>query len=82
MSEDTLPISEKLKVIKSTTIYRTERWWSAVALIDSFGRKQIAVYLWTNKDGQWKRKQKFVVHNSREWSQIQEAIQKLMPDLG
>jgi len=43
MSEQ-LPISEKLKVIQSFMIYKTDKWWSAVALIEAFGRKQVAVY--------------------------------------
>ncbi|MEM2111803.1 MAG: hypothetical protein QXX08_07995 [Candidatus Bathyarchaeia archaeon] len=81
MSEETLPISEKLKVIRSTTVYKSERWWSAVALVESFGRKQIAVYLWMKKEGQWKRKQKLVIHNMGEWLQIKETIEKMLPEL-
>jgi hypothetical protein len=46
--EENLPVSEKLKVLKSFTLYKTKRWWSAIALIDSFGRKQIALYVWLN----------------------------------
>jgi hypothetical protein len=81
MSVETLPISEKLKVIKSTIIYKSEKWWSAVALVESFGRKQIAVYLWMKKEGQWKRKQKLVIHNMGEWLQIKEAIEKMLTEL-
>jgi hypothetical protein len=55
MSEEKLPISEKLKVLDAITLYKTDKWWSAIALVDSFGRKQIALYLWLNKDGKWKR---------------------------
>lgn len=81
MSEEKIPISEKLKVIRPLTIYKTEKWWLAVALVESFGRKQIATYLWTKKEDQWKRKQKFVVHSNKEWLQIKEAIEKLLPEL-
>jgi len=81
MSKEILPISEKLKVLEGCTVYKTEKWWSAVALVESFGRKQIAVYLWIKKDDQWKRKQKLVVHNKGEWQQIKEAIEKLLPEL-
>lgn len=78
MSEDKLPISEKLKVIDSTTLYKTNKWWSAIVLLESFGRKQIAMYVWLNKDGKWKRNQKFVIHNKSEWTQIKEIIDKLI----
>jgi hypothetical protein len=54
VTEEKIPISEKLNVLQSQTIYKTEKWWSAVALVESFGRKQIAVYLWMKKDDQWK----------------------------
>ena len=81
MSEEKLPISEKLTVIQGTTLYKTEKWWSAVALVDSFGRKQIAMYLWLNKDGKWKRQQKFVIHNKAEWSQVKENVERLLPSL-
>jgi len=81
MSEGNLPISEKLKVLEGFTVYKTEKWWSAIALVESFGRKQIAVYLWTKREDQWKRKQKFVVHNKAEWLQIKDAIEKLLPEL-
>ncbi|MEM2896017.1 MAG: hypothetical protein QW265_00060 [Candidatus Bathyarchaeia archaeon] len=79
--EEKLPVSSELKVIESINIYKTNKWWSSVALIESFGRKQIAVYLWTNKNGEWKRKQKFVIHGKEEWLKVKDAIERLLPSL-
>ena len=45
LTEEKFPVSETLKVIRGITVYRTEKWWSAVTLLESFGRKQIATYL-------------------------------------
>jgi len=81
LSEDKLPISEELKVLQGITLYKSDKWWSAMALLDAFGRKQIAVYLWTKKDDQWKRKQKFVIHNKSEWTNIKENVEKLIEQL-
>lgn len=81
MTEEKFPISESLKVIQGITIYKTDKWWAAVALLESFGRKQIATYLWNKKDDQWKRRQKFVIRKKGEWLQIKEAIERLMPGL-
>jgi hypothetical protein len=78
MSESKLPISEKLKVIESETLYKTDKWWSAIALVESFGRKQIAFYVWLNKDGKWKRNQKYTIHNKGEWTQIKEIVEKFI----
>jgi len=77
MSED-FPISEKLKVIKGKTLYKTDKWWSAVILLESFGRKQVAVYLWDKRNDQWKRRQKFVVKNKEEWQRLKEAIEDIL----
>lgn len=82
MQEEKLPISEKLRVLDSATLYKTNKWWSAIALVDSFGRKQIALYVWLNKEGRWKRNQKFIIHNKAEWAQVKEAAEKFLPQLG
>ncbi len=76
-----LPVSEKLKVIKSVTLYKTKKWWSAAALIDSFGRKQVALYVLLNKNGKWKRNQKFVVHSKKEWNDVQRTVEKLISEI-
>lgn len=81
MSEEKLPISEKLKVLDAATIYRSQKWWAAVALVDSFGRKQIAMYLWLNREGKWKRNQKYIIHSRNEWTQVKEVIEKFIPQL-
>jgi len=80
MSEE-YPVSEKLKVIKAKTLYKTEKWWSAVVLLESFGRKQVAVYLWDKRNDQWKRRQKLVVKNEEEWQRIKGAIEELLQNL-
>ena len=81
MSEEKLPISEKLKVLDSVTLFKTNKWWSAIVLLESFGRKQIAMYVWLNKERKWKRNQKFVIHNKAEWTQVKEATEKFITQL-
>jgi len=77
MTEEKFPVSETLKVIDGTTIYKTDKWWSAVVVVDSFGRKQIALYLWNKADEIWKRRQKFLVPNKEEqWTKLKEAVEK------
>lgn len=81
LTEEKLPISESIKVIKAETIFKSDKWWAAVALVESFGRKQVAIYLWNRKDELWKRRQKFVVRSKAQWLQFKEAIEKLLPQL-
>jgi hypothetical protein len=79
--EEELPVSEKLKVLKSFTLYKTGKWWSAIVLIDSFGRKQVALYVWLNKNGKWKRNQKFIIHSRLEWFKIKETVENFVSQL-
>ena len=81
LNEEKLPVSETMRVIEAITIFKSDKWWAAVALVESFGRKQLAVYLWNKKEKQWKRRQKFVIRNKAQWSQYREAIEKLLPHL-
>ncbi len=81
MAEEKLPVSEMIKVLESVNLYKTEKWWCAIVLMDSFGKKQIGVYMWIKRDDQWKRKQKFVIHNKDEWTRIKENVEKLIPRL-
>jgi len=81
VTEEKFPISEKLSVLKAKTLYKTDKWWSAVALVDAFGKKQIATYLWLKKDDVWKRKQKFVVRSKKEWQDAKEVIEEMIEEL-
>jgi len=80
MSEK-LPISEFYKVIDQVTIFRNEKWWEAVVLIESFGRRSIAMYLWQFRNGQWKRKHKFQLRSMDEWSKVRKTVDEFMPKL-
>ena len=80
LAED-LPISEVLKVIESTTVYKSEKWWSAVVLMESFGRIQVAVYVWNKKNDEWKRRQKFVISSKKQWEQVKNIVEGLIPKL-
>jgi len=81
LTEEKLPISEKLSVLKAETLYKTDKWWSAIALVEAFGKKQIATYLWLKKGDEWKRKQKFVVRSKKEWQDVKEVVEKMIEEL-
>jgi len=76
-----LPLSSFYKVIDHVTIFRSEKWWEAIVVIESFGRRSIAMYLWQKRNDQWKRKHKFQIRNPQEWQKVKEAIDKLAPRL-
>ena len=80
MSEK-LPISDFYKVVDHVTIFKSEKWWEAIVIIESFGRRSIAMYMWTFRDGKWKRKHKFQLRNVDEWNKVKNAVDKLVPKL-
>ena len=80
MSEK-LPLSDFYKVVDHVTIFKSEKWWEAIVVIESFGRRSIAMYMWTFRDGKWKRKHKFQLRNVDEWNKVKNAVDKLLPKL-
>jgi len=76
-----LPLSSFYKVIDHVTIFRSEKWWEAVVLIESYGRRSIAMYLWQKRNDKWKRKHKFQIRDPRDWEKVKGAVDKLIPQL-
>ena len=80
--EEKVPIVAPLKVIDQKTINKRFGWWSAVVLLESYGRKQVCFYLWQKKpEGGWKRKQKFAIHNQQDWALVQDAVGTMIDTL-
>ncbi len=80
MSEK-LPISDFYKVVDFVTIFRSEKWWEAVVVIESYGKCSIAMYMWQFRDGKWKRKHKFQLRNLDEWEKVKNAVDQLATKL-
>jgi hypothetical protein len=78
MGSEKPPVDKTLNVLDHTTIYKTDDWWAAVCLVESFGRKQISLYLWQKKGDAWKRKHKFVVRSNSDWNLIKQAVEKFL----
>ncbi|MCW4019050.1 MAG: aminopeptidase [Candidatus Bathyarchaeota archaeon] len=75
--EETLPISDFYKVIDYQTIYKTDVWWEAVVIFETYNRRQIGMYLWQKRGGVWKRKNKFSIRNLYEWGKIKNVVDQL-----
>lgn len=76
-----LPISEFYKVIDYITIFRSEKWWEAIVVIESYGKRSIAMYMWEFRNGKWKRKHKFSIRGLDEWNKVKSSIEQLLPKL-
>lgn len=81
MSEEKLPVNETIHVIKYRNIYKTQKWWCAVVLGMMFGHKKVMFFIWQNRDGKWKRKNKFSVNFEKDWLSIKEATDEFIKEL-
>jgi len=75
--EERLPVSERVKVLRYFTLFKSGRWWAAVGLFEAFWRKHIALHLWFTRHGVWKRRQKFVFRSREEWDKAKKAVEGL-----
>jgi hypothetical protein len=80
-SSEKLPISEFYKVIDYVTIFKSAKWWEAIVVYESFGKRSIGLYLWEKRNDVWKRKNKFSVRSLDEWNKLKNAIDQLAPKL-
>jgi hypothetical protein len=76
----TYPVHSAIDVIEGNDIYKNEEWWKAALVYERYGLK-IGVYLWHKEDGDWKRKQKYVVRDVEDWANDRAAIEELLPHL-
>jgi hypothetical protein len=80
-TEEKLPISDFYKVIDSVTLFKNQKWWEAIVVFESFGKRSLGMYLWQKRQEVWKRKHKFNVRNLEEWDKLKNAIDQLVPKL-
>lgn len=72
-----------IKVIEGKTLSQGNGWWSAVLLVDTYGKIQVKLYLWQQRSDKttgvssWKRKQSWTV-NSFNWSDTAKIISEFL----
>ncbi len=80
-TEEKLPISDFYKVVDHVTIFKNKKWWEAIVVFESAGKRAIGMYMWQKREDKWKRKHKFNVRNLEEWNKLKAAIEQLAPKL-
>jgi hypothetical protein len=81
VSDEKLPISEFYTVVDYVTIFKSAKWWEAIVVYGSNGRRSIGFYLWEKRKETWKRKNKFSFRNVDEWNKLKNAVDQLVPKL-
>ena len=81
VEKEKVPIIPPLKVIDYKTVNKRFGWWSAVVLLESYGRKQVCFYLLQKRQDKRKRKQKFAIHSQEDWELISDAVSGMVGEL-
>jgi hypothetical protein len=63
------------------TIFKNQKWWEAIVVFESYGKRSIGMYLWQKREDIWKRKHKFNVRNLEEWNKLKNAVEQLVSKL-
>ena len=79
--QEKLPISDFYKVIDYVTVFKSDLWWEAIVVFETYGKHQMGMYLWQKRNGIWKRKNKFGIRNLDEWEKLKAAVEQLAPKL-
>lgn len=80
-TQEKLPISDFYRVVDYVTIFKNKKWWEAIVVFESAGKRSIGMYMWQKREDQWKRKHKFNVRNLEEWNKLKAAVEQLAPKL-
>ena len=75
--EERLQVSERVRVLRYFTLFKSGRWWAAVGLFEAFWRRHIALYLWFTRHGVWKLRQKFVFRSCEERDKAEKTVEGL-----
>lgn len=75
------PIHEELEVQGGQTVFKSDDWWKAVVRYNGFRGDEVGVYLWKNKDGDWRRQQKYVIRSNDDWDRDKALIEEFVDEL-
>ena len=75
------PVHESIDTQDGQTVFKSQKWWKAVVLYEGYRGPEIGVYLWQNRDGEWRRQQKYVIRSLDDWEQDKEIIEEFVTEL-
>ena len=81
VSSAQFPVSDYYELDGGETVFESDDWWKAILRISekgSYETQEVMVYLWQEKDGQWRRRQKFTLKNQDKWNEQKEIVESLV----
>lgn len=80
---DAFPVSDYYHVCGGVTVFQSDGWWKAILNIDqkgSYDTDEIMIYLWQQRDGDWRRRQKYTIKDQESWEEETELIEQVLEE--
>jgi hypothetical protein len=75
------PTSDYYNVDIGQTVVKENGWWKAIVRIDekgSYETEEVVIYLWQERDGEWKRRQKFTIKEQERWMDDADVVESVV----
>lgn len=82
-SVEDFPVSDYYTLATGETIFQTDNWWKAILNIEMKGEyetDEVMVYLWQQRNGEWKRRQKSTIKSVNDWETLKQMVENLLID--
>jgi len=69
---DTFPVSDYYTVAAGETVFQNEGWWKAIVNVvakGSYETDEVMVYVWQQREGSWRRRQKYTIKSLSDWEE-------------
>jgi len=80
-ASDEFPVSDYYNVATGVSVFQSDGWWKAIVNIDekgSYETDEVMVYLWQERDGDWRRRQKYTIKDQESWEEERTAIESVL----
>lgn len=80
-AQDDLPVSDYYHLDRGESIFQADDWWKAIVTIDqkgSYETQETIIYLWQQVDGDWRRRQKYVIKDVDDWQEDLTTVSALL----
>lgn len=77
------PVSDYYELDGGETVFESDDWWKAILRISqkgSYETQEVMVYLWQNRESEWRRRQKFTLKNQERWEKEKKVVESLVDD--
>lgn len=80
-ADEEWPVSDYYDVGAGETVFQSDGWWKAILKIvekGTYETEEIMVYLWQERDGDWRRRQKYTIKDRVSWREEATAVESVL----